>query len=75
MMTSEPALVFGPRLKEKYPQPLTFLKCLTCGTENSRPFKEEDYILKIVDSEKCPKCGGMQSKITNIYVPEKKTVK
>ncbi len=72
MTSSEPAFVFGQRLREKYPQPLTFLKCLSCGTENSRPFKEGDYIFGMVDSEKCPKCGGTSSKIVNIYVPEKK---
>ncbi|MCS6769115.1 MAG: hypothetical protein NZ570_01590 [Candidatus Caldarchaeum sp.] len=74
-MSSEPGLVLGPRHKERYPQPLTFLKCSTCGTENSRPFKEEDYIFKTVDSEKCPKCGGTNSRIVNIYVPEKKEPK
>ncbi|MEM1943652.1 MAG: hypothetical protein QXO30_00505 [Candidatus Caldarchaeum sp.] len=72
---SEPALVFGPRQREKYPQPLTFLKCSTCGTENSRPFREEDYVFKVVNSEKCPKCGGSVSRIVNIYVPDRKEPK
>lgn len=72
---SEPSLVLGYRAKEKIPEPLTFLKCLSCGIENSRPFKENDYVLKIVNDEKCPKCGGTTSKIVNIYVPEKKTAK
>ncbi len=75
MTPSEPSFIFGQGTREKYPQPLTFLKCLSCGTDNSRPFKEGDYILKIVDSEKCPKCGGTNSKIVNIYVPEKKEVR
>ncbi|MCS6783833.1 MAG: hypothetical protein RMI43_02790 [Candidatus Caldarchaeum sp.] len=71
---SEPSLVIG-RGKERFQEPLTFLKCLECGTENSRPFKEADYVLKVVEDEKCPKCGSMKSKIVNIYVPEKKTPK
>ncbi|MCS7133235.1 MAG: hypothetical protein NZ921_00335 [Candidatus Caldarchaeum sp.] len=72
---SEHSLIIGSRSKEKILEPLTFLKCLGCGTENSRPFKEEDYVMKIVNDEKCPKCGGTTGKIVNIYVPEKKQVK
>jgi Zn finger protein HypA/HybF involved in hydrogenase expression len=74
-MSSEPTIVFGPKTREKIPEPLTFLKCLSCGVENSRPFEEGDYVLKVVNSEKCPKCGGAQSKIVNIYVPQKKESK
>ena len=55
------------------PQPLTFLKCQSCGTENSRPFQENDYVFKeIKEGEKCPKCGGTEFIIINIYVPEEK---
>jgi len=72
---SEPTIVFGSRSREKTPQPIVFLKCLSCNTENSRPFIEGDYVMKVVNSEKCPKCGGTQSKIVNIYVPEKKESK
>ena len=55
------------------PQPLTFLRCQTCGTENSRPFQENDYIFKeIKEGEKCPKCGGTELIIVNIYVPEER---
>jgi len=72
---AETPAVYEVRGREKIPQPLTFLKCLTCGTENSRPFLEGDYILKVVEGEKCPKCGGEKSKIVNIYVPDKKSPK
>ncbi|MCS7137372.1 MAG: hypothetical protein NZ941_03270 [Candidatus Caldarchaeum sp.] len=72
---SEPSIVIGSRMKEKILEPLTFLRCFTCGVENSRPFKEDDYILRVVENEKCPKCGGTRSKIVNIYVPEKKSPK
>lgn len=72
---SEPSILMGGRSREKMPEPLTFLKCLNCGVENSRPFRENDYVLKIVEDEKCPKCGGTRSRIINIYVPEKKESK
>lgn len=49
--------------------PLTFLKCLSCSTINSRPFKEGDYIFGEVE-EKCPKCGGDKMRIIGIYVKE-----
>ncbi len=50
-------------------RPLTYLKCLSCATINSRPFKEGDYIFKEIE-EKCPKCGGEKMKIIGIYVKE-----
>ena len=51
--------------------PLTFLKCKSCGTEHSRPFKQNDYVFKEVrGEEKCPKCGSAEMVIVNIYVPE-----
>ena len=61
------------RAKKPVPKPLTYLKCLECGTVNSRPFKNGDYVFKIVE-EKCPKCGANETKIIGIYVkePEKK---
>ena len=49
--------------------PLTYLKCLSCETINSRPFKEGDYVFKETE-EKCPKCGGTKMKIIGIYVKE-----
>lgn len=62
-----------PLLKDmqRYIPPLTFLKCSNCGTENSRPFQEDDYIFKKTN-EKCPRCGGNEMLIVNIYVKEKK---
>lgn len=74
-MTSEDSggiMSWGPRHKEKATQTITFLKCMECGTENSRPFIEWDYIFKIVEGEKCPKCGNTKNRIINIYVPERK---
>lgn len=56
------------------PKPLTHLKCLECGTLNSRPFKEGDYVFKEVE-EKCPKCGANRMKIVGIYVEDKVTKK
>jgi len=53
------------------PKPLTYLKCLECGTINSRPFKDGDYVFKEVE-EKCPKCGANRMKIIGIYVKEAK---
>ncbi len=50
-------------------KPLTYLKCLSCSTINSRPFKEGDYIFEEVE-EKCPKCGGNKMKIIGIYIKE-----
>ena len=50
-------------------KPLTYLKCLECGTVNSRPFKDGDYVFKEVE-EKCPKCGANKMKIIGIYVKE-----
>ncbi|GEM_PF-1370982 len=64
-----------PRPRERLSQTITFLKCMDCSAENSRPFIEWDYIFKVVEGEKCPKCGGTRSKIVNIYVPEKKESK
>ncbi len=52
--------------------PLTFLKCSECGTDNSRPFKQNDYVFKVIEDEKCPKCGSTRMVVVNIYVPEKK---
>ncbi len=49
--------------------PLTYLKCLSCETINSRPFKEGDYVFEEIE-EKCPKCGGTKMKIIGIYVKE-----
>lgn len=51
----------------KVPEPLTHLTCLECRTENSRPFKEGDYVFKEVE-EKCPKCGASRMLITGIFV-------
>lgn len=51
------------------PNPLTFLKCLSCSTINSRPFKDGDYVFGEVE-ERCPKCGGDRMKIVGIYVKE-----
>lgn len=62
-----------PLLKgmQRYVPPTTFLKCSNCGTENSRPFEENDYIFKKAN-ERCPKCGGSEMLIVNIYVKERK---
>ena len=59
---------------EKIPVPLTHMKCLKCGTINSRPFKEGDYVFKEVE-EKCPKCGHDKMRIIGIYVKEEKEKK
>jgi len=58
----------------KVPKPLTYLLCLSCKTENSRPFKEGDYIFKEVE-EKCPKCGSNHMIITGIYVKDEEVKK
>jgi len=55
----------------RVPKPLTFLLCLSCNTENSRPFRDGDYVFKEVE-EKCPKCGGERMVITGIYVREER---
>lgn len=57
------------RAGKPVPKPMTYLKCLECGTINSRPFKDGDYVFKIVE-EKCPKCGSNKMKIIGIYVKE-----
>ena len=61
-----------PQMRGEKPllKPLTYLKCPECGTTNSRPFKEGDYVFKEVE-EKCPKCGCAKMKIIGIYVKEK----
>ncbi|MDW8021755.1 MAG: hypothetical protein RMI78_03895 [Nitrososphaerota archaeon] len=56
---------------EEIPQPLTHLKCLECGTVNSRPFTGGDYVFKEVE-ERCPKCGASKMKIIGIYVEEER---
>ncbi|MEM4374158.1 MAG: hypothetical protein QXI97_04065 [Nitrososphaerota archaeon] len=66
---------WSPRPRDRTVQTITFLKCGECGAENSRPFMEGDYVFKMVDGEKCPKCGSVRSRIINIYVPEKKEAK
>jgi len=53
-----------------YIPPLSYLKCETCGTVNSRPHMDGDYIFKKVE-EKCPKCGGTSMIIISIHVEEK----
>lgn len=57
------------RIERRYVPPTTFLVCGTCGTENSRPFEENDYIFKKTN-ERCPKCGGNEMLIVGIYVKE-----
>ncbi len=54
----------------RYVPPLTFLKCTSCGTENSRTFKEEDYVFKKTN-EACPKCSNNEMLIVGIYVKER----
>ncbi|GBC70474.1 hypothetical protein HRbin02_00241 [Candidatus Calditenuaceae archaeon HR02] len=51
--------------------PITQLKCLSCGSTHTRPHKEGDFIFKNVE-EKCPNCGGNTHLITAIYVEEQK---
>ncbi len=51
--------------------PITQLKCLSCGSIHTRPHREGDYIFKNVE-EKCPNCGGNAHIITAIYVEEPK---
>lgn len=51
-------------------QPLTYLKCPSCGTNHSRGFQDGDYIFKKAE-DKCPNCGGQGMEIVGIYVPEK----
>ncbi|MEM4037980.1 MAG: hypothetical protein QXL40_00965 [Nitrososphaerota archaeon] len=58
----------------KFAQPLTFLLCFNCKTENSRPFKEGDYVFLEIE-EKCPKCGSNKMLVTGIYVKEKQEKK
>lgn len=58
------------KMVQKYVPPLTFLTCTYCGTENSRAFKEDDYVFKKTD-EVCPKCGKNEMLIVGIYVKEK----
>ncbi|MEM1517714.1 MAG: hypothetical protein QXI27_02450 [Nitrososphaerota archaeon] len=53
-----------------YIPPLTYLKCESCGTINSRPHIDGDYIFKKVE-EKCPKCGGTDMIIISIHVEER----
>lgn len=36
---------------------LTSVKCKSCDYSLERPFKEGDYVGKILE-DKCPKCGG-----------------
>lgn len=64
-----PGLWSQRRVTEAIPNPLTHLKCLECGTLNSRPFMDGDYVFKEVE-EKCPKCGASRMKIVGIYVEE-----
>lgn len=52
---------------DKVIEPLTHLTCFNCNTENSRPFREGDYVFKEVE-EKCPKCGSTKMLITGIYI-------
>lgn len=60
--------MFIPRNRmDKIIEPLTHLTCLSCKTENSRPFKQGDYVFKEVE-EKCPKCGSEKMLITGIYI-------
>jgi len=58
---------------QKVTPPLSFLKCEECGTENSRPYAQNDYVFRHVE-EKCPKCGNTKMTIINIYVQDKKPV-
>jgi len=58
-----------PQFKE-FIQPLTHLTCFSCNTENSRPFRDGDYIFKEVE-EKCPKCGSSKMLITGIYIEDR----
>ncbi len=53
-----------------YVPPMTYLKCENCGTINSRPHVDGDYIFKSVE-EKCPKCGATNMLIISIHVEEK----
>ncbi|MEM3066752.1 MAG: hypothetical protein QXI81_05420 [Nitrososphaerota archaeon] len=58
------------KMLQKYMSPITFLTCTSCGTENSRAFKEDDYVFKRTN-EVCPKCGKNELLIVGIYVKEK----
>ncbi|MEN2975247.1 MAG: hypothetical protein ABDH32_06710 [Candidatus Caldarchaeales archaeon] len=52
---------------DRFIEPLTHLTCFNCNTENSRQFRDGDYIFKEVE-EKCPKCGTTRMLITGIYI-------
>jgi predicted RNA-binding Zn-ribbon protein involved in translation (DUF1610 family) len=44
---------------------VTVARCPNCGYEVRRPFREGDYVGKLLD-EKCPKCGA-QMIVEEIY--------
>lgn len=51
--------------------PITQLKCLSCGSIHTRHHKEGDYVFKNVE-EKCPNCGSNAHVITAIYVEDQR---
>lgn len=65
---------FAKESLQRYILPLTFLKCKSCGTVNSREFREGDYIFKTTN-EACPKCGATEMVIESIHVEEKQLEK
>ncbi len=50
----------------------TLLKCIECGKELERPFKQGDYIGSVSPRDKCPKCGSkMYIYLIYTIVPKK----
>lgn len=54
--------------------PITQLKCKSCGAVHTRPHRDGDYIFGNVE-EKCPNCGGTLHLIIGIYVEDSKQIK
>ncbi|MEM0445209.1 MAG: hypothetical protein QXO86_02635 [Nitrososphaerota archaeon] len=59
------------KLKPMPFNPITQLKCQSCGSIHTRPHKEGDYIFGGVE-EKCPNCGGSKHTIIAIYVEDQR---
>ncbi len=51
----------------------TILKCKGCGNKTIRPFKEGDYVFKIIEEINCTKCLKKEYSIIEIFAEFKKT--
>jgi len=54
--------------------PITQMKCQSCGSTNTRPHRDGDFIFCAVE-EKCPNCGAASQIIIGIYVEDQKTAR